>query len=114
MYITNGFTRVVQSECPVVCGQPLQAHLSLLGAVFGIVCLASYLVRKRFFLHVRSKKKKILSKILFISFFVFLALFLLYFLKFEYQAFGDSCPIDGLLLKFRLFPGIFPPLFEIL
>jgi len=117
MYITTNISKpasqpATQTECAAVCEQQLYGYISLLGLLFGIACLASYLAKKKFFLHVRSPKKKHVAKILSISFWVFLVLFILYFIKIEYLALGDGCTIDGLLLSGRLFPDLFPPIYS--
>jgi len=117
MYITTNLSgdtsqAVPQVECPIICEQPLHIYVNLLGAVFGISCLAIYLAKKNFFLHARSKKKKLIAKILSISFWVFLALFVLYFLQLGYQATGNNCPAKSVLLSNNFFPDFLHPLYK--
>ena len=104
---------VNQTNCPIVCEQQLYAYLNLLGIIFGAICLASYFVRRKFFLHVRAHRKKVISMVLLISFWVFLTLFVLYFLKIEYQPAENGCPINGILLKGTLLPDNIQPLYEV-
>lgn len=111
MYITNTSNRPSPVECPVVCEQPLRLDINLLGAVFGLTCLALYFANKKFFLHARSKKKKLISQILTGSFFILLLLFLLYFIKLEYKPAKASCQSEGVLLRGKLLPDIWPPLY---
>lgn len=117
MYITtnlsNGTNQAVpQKECPIICEHPLFINVNLLSAVFGIACLAIYLTKKNFFPHPRGKKKKLIVKILTISFWIFLALFALYFLQLGYKITGNNCPTGNVLLSQNLFPDFLHPLYK--
>jgi len=113
MYITNTANRPNPVVCPAVCEQPLRLDINLLGAVFGLTCLALYFAKKKFFLHPRSKKKKLISRILTGLFFISLLLFLLYFIKIEYKPINGKCQSAGILLRGKLLPDIWPPLYDI-
>jgi len=111
MYITTNLNRPNPVVCPVVCEQPLRLDINLLGTIFGISCLVVYLVKKKFFLHVWLKKKKLISRMLTGSFFILLFLFLLYFIRLEYKPAGAQCRSEGILLRGKLLPDIWPPLY---
>ena len=115
MYITTNNNTAEQAanpvECPVICEQRLYAYINLLGVSFGIICLAIHLVKKKYFRHPRSRKKKIIQRSLTVAFWIFLALFLLYFLKIEYHDVNGGCAVRGILLNGGLLPDFLYPIY---
>jgi formate-dependent nitrite reductase membrane component NrfD len=111
MYITNTQNIDNQIKCPTVCEQPLHIYINLLATVFGIACLAIYFIKKKFFLHPRSKKKKIIVQILSIVFWFFLAFFALFFLQLSYQHVEKACSAKDILLSGNIVPDIWRPLY---
>jgi hypothetical protein len=110
MYITHFLNTASQ---PVVCEPNWHIYVSWLGLLFGIFGLMFYFLEKRFFRHARSKKKKLFLQILSRLFWVFSALFLLYFLKFEYRNTIASCPvIKGMVITSRFLPDTINPLYS--
>ena len=118
MYITtsapNTITQIInQADCPVICEQEYFAYFNLTGILFGFLCIAAILFNKKYFIHGRTNKKKLVSKTLSILFWTFLVLFVLYFLKIEYHQSTTSCIIKGILVNINFFPNWLHPLYGI-
>ena len=120
MYITTNIPVTINQtassqviSCPIVCAQQLYAYINLSGLVFGLLCLVAYIGKKKLLQHRRTSKKKILIKILSVSFWLFLILFILYFLKIEYKEIEGQCITQGILLNISSFPDLFHPLYSL-
>lgn len=116
MYITTPIDKspqVAQPQCPAQqpCVQPLQIYVSGLGLAFALSCLAAFLLRQKLFRHVRSKSNIFLSHALLFVTIASLLFAALYLLKAEYRP--GMGPIEGVLVRSRLLPDLWPPLLEI-
>ena len=112
MYLTKPLPREVKAECLVACEQPVHVYFNLLGAIFGLLCLAIFLTKIKKLSPARSRKKKIISNILSISSLTFLILFALYFIKVEYKPAAPGCPTNGAFVSGRIWPEPFRPLYS--
>lgn len=114
MYITQPINKaapvVQKAECPPQCSPALYADFNLLGLIFGLSCLATYFIKKKFLTPARSNRKKLAVKILYWVKWILLALFILYFIQIEYQPPTNSCPVEGIMLRFDLLPDLLRPL----
>jgi len=114
MYITQPINRaepvVQETGCPPQCPPALYANINFLGLIFGLSCLATYFIKKRFLTPARSNRKKLAVKILYWIKWILLALFILYFIQIEYQQPEGVCLIEGIMLRFGLLPDLLHPL----
>lgn len=112
MYITQPVQREIKADCPPSCEQPIHIYFNLLGILFGLACLALFLLKKKKYSHVRAPQKKLTATVLAIASLTFLILFSLYFVKVEYRPAAPGCPSGGAYVNGRLWFDPLTPLYS--
>ena len=114
MYITQPINRtapiIQETVCPAQCPPVLYANINFLGLIFGLSCLTTYFIKRKFLTPARSNRKKLAVKILYWIKWILLALFILYFIQIEYQKPEGVCLIEGIMLRFDWLPDLLHPL----